>query len=110
MKCVLFRQGCRATAKLNMSTNLITRMVNHNHTSSEYNSQSYKLKSKCKSIDKSSQENLRKVFDDLTREDPAACEVSFKECESSMYRSRRITQPIIPTTALLSHFVNIYLP
>ena len=73
MKCVLFRQGCRATAKLNMSTNLITRIVNHNHTSSEYDSQSYKLKSKCKSIDKSSHENLSKVFDDLTREDPAAC-------------------------------------
>ena len=99
MKCVLFRKGCRATAKLNMSTNLITPMVNHNHTSSEYHSESYRLKSKCKSIAKSSQDNLRKVFDDVTREDPATCEVSFKECESSMYRSRRITQPIIPNTA-----------
>ena len=99
MKCVLFRNGCKATAKLNLNTNLITPMINHNHTTSQYKSESYSLKSKCKSIAKSSQENFRKTFDDVTREDPAACEITFKECESSMHRSRRISQPIIPNTA-----------
>ena len=42
---------------------------------------------------KSSKEILRKIFDDLTREDPAACEITFKGCESSMYRSRKSLQP-----------------
>ena len=93
MKCALFRNGCKATAKLNMDTNLITPMAIHNHTPLEYQSESFTLKSKCKDIAKSSQENLRKIFDDVTREDPAACKITFKECESSMYRSRRISQP-----------------
>lgn len=44
--------------------------------------------------------NIVKIFNDVTPEDPAACEISFKECESLMYRSRRISQPIIPATAL----------
>ena len=56
----------------------------------QYQSESYNLKSKCKSIAKSSQENVRKIFDDVKREDPAACEITFKECEFSMYRYRRL--------------------
>ena len=59
-KCVLFRIGCKATAKPNLNTNLITPMINHSHTTSQYQSES----SKCKSIAQSSQENIRKIFDD----------------------------------------------
>ena len=59
----------------------------------------FKLKSKCKSSAKSSQTNLRKVFDDATRTDPYSCDISFPECESSMYRARRKIQPKIPLTA-----------
>ena len=39
------------------------------------------------------------VFDDVTRRDPGACHISFPECESSMYRARRMIQPKIPLTA-----------
>ena len=48
---------------------------------------------------KHSQSNLRKIFDDTTRTDPFACEVSFPEIESSMYRARRRLQPKIPINA-----------
>ena len=85
MKCVLFKNGCKTTAKLNLNTNLITPMINHNHTTSQYQSESYHLKSKCKSIAKSSQENFRKIFDDVTREDPAAWTIVFVFHEISIY-------------------------
>ena len=39
MKCVLFRNGCKATAKLNLNTNLINPMINHDHTTSQYKSE-----------------------------------------------------------------------
>ena len=48
---------------------------------------------------KHSQSNLRKIFDDTTRTDPSALEVSFPEIESSMYRARRMLQPKIPVDA-----------
>ena len=36
----------------------------------------FRLKTKCKTLAKQSQNNLRKVFDDATRTDPCACEIS----------------------------------
>ena len=48
---------------------------------------------------------LREVFDDVTRNDLCAREISFAECESSMYRARRKTQPKIPLT--VSEFVDM---
>ena len=54
----------------------------------------YELKTKCKNT-KNSQTNIRKVFDDTTRMDPHACEISLRECKSAMYRARRKIQPII---------------
>ena len=44
-----------------------------------------------------SQTNLRQVFDDTTRGDPSACEVTFPGCESAMYRARRKLQPKVPS-------------
>ena len=41
---------------------------------------------KCKTVARKSQTNLRKVFDDVTRDDPRACEISLSECESTMFR------------------------
>ena len=32
LKCVLYRNGCKATAKLNLITNLIIPGANHNHS------------------------------------------------------------------------------
>ena len=99
LKCVLFRDGCKATAKLDMDTNLISPIASHNHGLVEYKSASYELKSKCKIKARNSQDSLRKIFDDMTREDSAGSSVSFSECESSMYRSRRMLQPKIPANA-----------
>ena len=39
------------------------------------------------------------MFDDATRNDPCAADISFVQCESSMYRARRTLQPKIPLTA-----------
>ena len=59
----------------------------------------FALKTKCKTIERKSQTNLRKVFDDVTRDDPRAC-ISFSECESTMFRARKTVEPRIPQTAL----------
>ena len=100
LRCVFFKSlKCKATCKLNFDTNLINPMSNHSHSDTEYNGDAYELKSKCKTISKSSQGNLRQIFNDVTRNHPSACDISFTECESSMYRARRKLQPIIPQTA-----------
>ena len=100
LKCVLFRDGCKATAKLQMNTNLISPIAIHNHSLVEYKSKEYELKSKCKTKARSSQDSLRRIFDDITRDDTAGSSVSFPQCESAMYRSRRMSQPKIPTNAI----------
>ena len=99
LKCGLFRDGCKGTGKLNNETNLITPLHTHNHQFEGYKSHVYQLKTKWKTIAKHSQTNLRKVFDDVTRTDPCAREISFTECESAMYRARRMLQPKIPLSA-----------
>ena len=74
-------------------------MNQHNYGLSEYESNVNEIKRKCKTIAKSSQSNLRQIFDDVKRNDPFASEVSFREVESSMYHARRMLQPMIPLTA-----------
>ena len=83
-----------------LETNLIYPNSNHNHGIEEYKSGVYELKTKCKKMAESTQDNLRKIFDDETRTSLFATEISFNECESSMYRSRRRLQPKIPLTAI----------
>ena len=99
LKCAIFRTGCKGTSKLNRLRSLITPMKQHNHSVEDYKIDVFRLKTKCKTIAKQSQTNLRKVFDDATRNDPYAADISFVECESSMYRARRTLQPKIPLTA-----------
>ena len=50
LRCVLFRNTCKGTSKLNRETNLITPLKGHNHEVDEYKSEVYSLKTKCKSI------------------------------------------------------------
>ena len=99
LKCDLFRGSCKGTGRLNRQTNAITPLHNHNHPLADYRTDIYRLKTKCKTLAKQSQNNLRKVVDDATRIDPSAREISFTECESAMYRSRRTLQTKIPLTA-----------
>ena len=89
LKCSLFRGTCRGTGRLNKQTNLVTPLREHNHQLEDYKTNNYHLKTKCKTLAKHSQNNLRKVFDDATRT---------TECESAMYRSRRKLHPKIPLT------------
>ena len=96
---MLFRSDCKGTSRLNIETNLITPLKQHNHNIEAYQTDIYQLKTRCKTIAKNIQINLRKVFDDVTRNDPCACDISFRECESSLYRARRTLQPKIPYTA-----------
>ena len=92
-------KGCKGTSKLNLDTDLIYPSSIQNHDIELYQSEVYNLKNRCKKIARSSQGSLRKLFDDVTRTNPYACQISFNECESSMYRSQRKTQPKIPLNA-----------
>ena len=100
LKCAIFRNGCKGTSKLNRTRNLIAPMHPHNHEVSEYKADVNQLKTNCKTVVKQVQSSsLRQVFDDVTRNNPCARDVSFAECESAMYRARRTCQPKIPLTA-----------
>ena len=77
LRHVLFRNTCKGTSILNCETNLITPLKGHNHDLAKYKSDIYDLKTKCKMITKISQTNLRKVFDDTTRDSPFACKSRF---------------------------------
>ena len=52
LRCVLFRNTCKGTSKLNRETNLITNLKGHNHDVDEYKSVVYSLKTKCKTLAK----------------------------------------------------------
>ena len=67
LRCVLFRDGCKGTSKLNLETNLITSIHSHNHNVEKYKTEVYELKAKCKTMARKSQTSLRRVFDDVTR-------------------------------------------
>ena len=100
LKCVLFREGCKATVKLNQNSLLIDQLASHNHEIDSYNADIYSIKAKCKEAAKVSRANLREVFNDVTRIATAGRNISFTNCESTMYRSRRELQPKIPQTLL----------
>ena len=101
LRCVLHRNfiRCHGTTKLDEFTNVIQPNRPHNHQISEYHTELYELKSKCKSAARKSQGRLSKVFRGCTRNEPAASLLSYKNLETSMYRSRREIEPIIPKSA-----------
>ena len=53
LKCVLFRSGCKSTAKLSQDKNLIYVFSDHNHGVELYNEDVYSVKNKCKEAAKS---------------------------------------------------------
>ena len=61
LKRALFRDECKATAKLKRETDLITLRHAHNHNLIRYNSETFQLKSKCKTIALTSRDPLRKI-------------------------------------------------
>ena len=98
LKCVLFRKGCKGSAKLILDVNLLFPKSEHNHDIEEYNADILALKAKCRKRANSYRDNLREIFNDVTRKDPAAHQITFKESESLMYRARCASQPKIPTS------------
>ena len=63
LKCAIFRNGCKGTAKLNLTRHLITPMHLHNHEVSEYKAGVYQLKAKCKTLAKQTQSpSLRSIY------------------------------------------------
>ena len=103
LRCVLHRNStrCHGTAKLKEFSNEIEPNHPHNHPISEYHTELYELKSKCKLATKTSQGRLTKVFRECTRSEPAASLLSYKNLETSMYRSRREIDPKIPKSAAM---------
>ena len=112
LKCVLIRKGCKGSAKLILDVNLLFPKSEHNHDVEEYKASIFALKAKCRKRANSCRDNLREIFNDVTRADPAAHLITFKECESLMYRAKCASQPkipmsvsefceMLPTTALL---------
>ena len=100
LRCVFSKKGCKGTSKLDIERDLIYPNSIHNHPTQAYNSEIYELKKHCKKIARSSQNCLRKTFNDETRTHPFAREISFYECESAMYGARRKSQPMVPLNAV----------
>ena len=70
LRCVLFKTfRCKATSKLQHDIDRIISMDQHNHGLNEYESNANEIK-------ENSQSNLRQIFDNVTRNDPFASEVS----------------------------------
>ena len=67
LKCILFREKCPSTAKLELSINKITVICPHNHGVSNYHAEKFKLRTKCKIAAKKSTTKLRELFDETTR-------------------------------------------
>ena len=60
----------------------------------------FQLKVKCNEVAKHTQVNLRTVSDDKTRDEPGTADISFIECELTMYPTTRTLGPKIPLTAI----------
>ena len=71
----------------------------HNHGVQDYNAEKFKLRAKCKTAANNSTIALRQLFDETTGHKLSTDEITFKSCESIMYRARRESQPRIPKSA-----------
>ena len=95
-----FKNGCKGSAKFNIEVNLVYPRSQHNHNVEEYNAKIHEIKTKIKRKAMTSRDNLREIFNEITRSDPAGSLVTFRECESSMFRARKSLQPKIPQSAI----------
>ena len=62
LKCILFRNDCKGSAKLNTEVNLVYPKSAHNHEVDTYNSEVFALKSACRIRANNSRDNLRDLF------------------------------------------------
>ena len=86
---------------MNTEVNLVYPKSVHNHDlDTYYNTEVFALKSAYRIRANNSRDNLRDLFNDITRSNPSAHKVTFKECESLMFRARRTSQPKIPKSAV----------
>ena len=96
---MLFWNCCEGSAKLDTEIEHIYPKSVHNNIVQEYDANRHDIKRKINKKAQTSRENLRTIFNDITRSDPAGILVSFRECGSSMFRARKLLQPNIPKSA-----------
>ena len=65
LKCVLFRKGCKGSAKLILDVNLLFPKSEHKHDVEEYKTDIFALKAKCRKRANSCRDNLREIFNML---------------------------------------------
>ena len=70
----------------------------HNHSRSEYKSDSIILANKIKRAAESTTDNLRDVFNNECRYSSTGSSLTFKQLESSMCKRRRLDLPKLPST------------
>ena len=71
LKCTFFKNGCKGSAKLIIVVNLVYLKSEHNHNVEEYNAEVHEIKTKIKRKAMNSRDNLRQIFDEVSRSDPA---------------------------------------
>ena len=67
-----FQENLQRAAKLFPRVNLIFPKSEHNLGVEEYSEKAFVLKAKCRKRVNSSRDNLRGIFNDVTRTDPSA--------------------------------------
>ena len=75
-----------------LDINLLFPNSEHNHDVEEYKTDIFALIAKCRKRANSCRDDLREIFNDA----PEAHRITFKECESLMYRAKCASQPKIP--------------
>ena len=93
LKCVLFQEWLQIV-RLIPEVDLILPKSVHNHDVEEDKAEVFELKAKCWKRAGSSKDNLREVFNDVTHQ------ITFKECESLIYRARCNSLPRIPKSVI----------
>ena len=100
LTCVLFRDDCKGTCKLNRESDLVTPLKLHNHNNEACRNEIFALKRKCKTVAKNSQTNLRKVFDYVTRNNQEYVKFPSQNANLRCFEQEKTLEPRIPPIAL----------
>ena len=99
LKCTLAKEcSCNGLAKVDTRVDLLEITRAHNHSQSDYNSDSIVLANRIKRAAESSTENLREIFDNECRNSSAGFSLTFRKLESTMYKRRKLEVPNLPSS------------
>ena len=100
LKCVKYKDGCPARAKLHLELNEFSVIKEHeNHLSTERDIEILKVKSKLKRKSEYSQGTLRETFDNKVNQSEVGGYISFAQIESTMYKRKRLHTSQVPLNA-----------